>query len=123
MFIINANIGTFFTDRYMVRNDDYIRALQESDLSMRAGNMEGRLYFISHGTADTLVHQQHSLMMARALIDQGIGFRHQVNLIRIHELKKRFIRIRVFLDFKKNSHCSHNIIKFFWLFTIICNPV
>lgn len=70
--------GTFFTDRYMVRSDDYVRALQESDLSMRAGNMEGRLYFIVHGTADTIVHQQHSLMMARALIDQGIGFRHQV---------------------------------------------
>lgn len=31
-----------------------------------------------HGTADTLVHQQHALMLAKTLIDQGVGFRHQV---------------------------------------------
>lgn len=63
----------------MPRNEDYIRALQESDLSMRAGNIDSRNYFLIHGTADTIVHQQHSLMLARALIDQGVGFRHQVN--------------------------------------------
>lgn len=69
---------SFFTERYMPRIDDYKRALQESDLSMRAGNIDSRNFFLIHGTADTIVHEQHSLMLARALIDQGVGFRHQV---------------------------------------------
>lgn len=46
---------------------------------MRAGNIDSRNFFLIHGTADTIVHEQHSLMLARALIDQGVGFRHQVN--------------------------------------------
>lgn len=62
----------------MPRNDDYLRALQESDLTMKAGNIESRNFFLIHGTADLIVHQQHSLMLARALIEQGVGFRHQV---------------------------------------------
>lgn len=65
----------------MPRDDDFKRALQESDLTMRAGNIDSRNFFLIHGTADTIVHEQHSLMLARALIDQGVGFRHQVNLL------------------------------------------
>ncbi|XP_037032267.1 inactive dipeptidyl peptidase 10-like isoform X3 [Bradysia coprophila] len=77
---------SFFTERYMPRNDDYKRALQESDLSMRAGNIDSRNFFLIHGTADTIVHEQHSLMLARALIDQGVGFRHQVYADEGHNL-------------------------------------
>lgn len=62
----------------MPRNDDYLRAIQESDLTMKAGNIDSRNFFIVHGTADPIVHQQHSLLLARALIEQGVGFRHQV---------------------------------------------
>lgn len=65
----------------MPRNDDYLRALQESDLTMKAGNIESRNFFLIHGTADLIVHQQHSLMLARALIEQGVGFRHQVTIL------------------------------------------
>lgn len=45
---------------------------------MRAGNIDSRNYLLIHGTADNLIHPQHSLMLAKALIDQSIGFRHQV---------------------------------------------
>lgn len=62
----------------MPPGEDYLRALQESDLSMRAGNIDSRNFLLMHGTADTLVHQQHALMLAKTLIDQGVGFRHQV---------------------------------------------
>lgn len=71
-------VDTFFTDRWMPRGNDYLREMQVSDLSMRAGNIESRNFFLVHGTADTIVHQQHSLMLARSLIDLGVGFRHQV---------------------------------------------
>lgn len=65
----------------MPPGDDYLRALQESDLSMRAGNIDSRNFLLMHGTADILVHQQHSLMLAKTLIDQGVGFRHQVSAV------------------------------------------
>lgn len=62
----------------MPNGSDFQRAIQESDLSMRAGNIDSRNFLLIHGTADTLVHQQHSLILTKALIDQAIGFRHQV---------------------------------------------
>lgn len=62
----------------MPSGTDYLRAIQESDLSMRAGNIDSRNYLLIHGTADTIVHQQHSLILTKTLIDQAIGFRHQV---------------------------------------------
>lgn len=62
----------------MPLKDDYSRALQESDLSMRAGNIDSRNYLLIHSTADTIVHEQHSLIWSKALIDEGVGFRHQV---------------------------------------------
>lgn len=69
---------SYFTERYMPVGTDFLRTIQESDLSMRAGNIDSRNYLLIHGTADNLIHQQHSLMLAKALIDQSIGFRHQV---------------------------------------------
>lgn len=46
---------------------------------MRAGNIDSRNFLLMHGTADEQIHQQHSLLLAKALIDQGVGFRHQVS--------------------------------------------
>lgn len=62
----------------MPTGSEFLRAIQESDLSMRAGNIDSRNYLLIHGTADKLVHQQHALILTKALIDQAIGFRHQV---------------------------------------------
>lgn len=62
----------------MPTGSEFTRAIQESDLSMRAGNIDSRNYLLIHGTADNLVHQQHALILTKSLIDQAIGFRHQV---------------------------------------------
>ncbi|KAJ6637363.1 Inactive dipeptidyl peptidase 10 [Pseudolycoriella hygida] len=77
---------SFFTERYMPRNDDYPRAMQDSDLTMKVGNIQSRNFFLIHGTADLIVHQQHSLVLARALIEQGVGFRHQIYADEGHNL-------------------------------------
>lgn len=69
---------SFFTERYIPYSEDYLIALQDSDLSMRAGNMESKKYLVIHGTADTEVHPQHSLVLAKSLIQEGVLFRHQV---------------------------------------------
>lgn len=71
---------SYFTERYFSTGTDYLRAIQESDLSKRVGNIDSRNYLLIHGTADEIVHQQHSLILTKALTDQGIGFRHQVIL-------------------------------------------
>ncbi|KAH8344786.1 hypothetical protein KR067_007387 [Drosophila pandora] len=69
---------SFFTERYIPLKGDYLRALQEADLTMKAGNIKGRNLMLMHGTADTLVHQEHTLMLVRALVEQQVKFRHQV---------------------------------------------
>lgn len=71
-------LDSYFTERYLPSGSEYQRAIQESDLSMRAGNIDSRNFLLIHGTADEIVHQQHSLILTKALIDQAIGFRHQV---------------------------------------------
>lgn len=78
-FFFLSNLGSFFTERYIPYSEDYLIALQDSDLSMRAGNMDGRKYLVIHGTADTEVHPQHSLILAKSLIQEGVLFRHQVS--------------------------------------------
>ncbi|KAL9884330.1 inactive dipeptidyl peptidase 10 isoform 3-T5 [Glossina fuscipes fuscipes] len=69
---------SFFTERYIPLKGDYVHALQDADLTMRAGNIKGRNLMLIHGTADTLIHQEHTLMLVRALVDQEVKFRHQV---------------------------------------------
>ncbi|XP_046802103.1 venom dipeptidyl peptidase 4 isoform X1 [Lucilia cuprina] len=69
---------SFFTERYIPLKGDYLRALQEADLTMKAGNIKGRNLMLIHGTADTFVHQDHTLMLVKALVDQEVKFRHQV---------------------------------------------
>lgn len=78
IYFIFFCLDSFFTERYIPLKGDYLRALQEADLTMKVGNIKGRNYMLIHGTADTFVHQEHSLMLARALIDQEVKFRQQV---------------------------------------------
>ncbi|KAL7743376.1 hypothetical protein ACLKA6_008353 [Drosophila palustris] len=79
---------SFFTERYIPLKGDYLRALQEADLTMKAGNIKGRNLMLMHGTADTLVHQEHTLMLVRALVDQQVKFRHQVYPDEDHDIAR-----------------------------------
>lgn len=78
-FAFSTFPDSFFTERYLPLSDEYLRALQESDLSMRTENFESRNFLLIQSTADVLVHQQHSLILAKTLVERAIGFRHQVN--------------------------------------------
>lgn len=60
--------------------------LQNADLMLRAGNLIDRRFFLVHGTADLHVHEQHALMLARALVAQDVRFRHQVYTDEAHDL-------------------------------------
>lgn len=78
-FVRFGCIDSYFTERYFKTGTEFSRAIQESDLSMRVGNIDSRNFLLIHGTADEMVHQQHSLILTKALTDQAIGFRHQVS--------------------------------------------
>lgn len=41
-------------------------------------NFLSKNYLLIHGTADTWVHQQHTMLLTKSLIQQGVIFRHQV---------------------------------------------
>lgn len=53
-------------------------SLQEADLSLHASSFLSKNYLLIHGTADTCVHQQHTMLLTKSLIQKGVIFRHQV---------------------------------------------
>ena len=69
---------SFFTERYVALKADNGRAVLDSDLSLKAGNFMQKNYLLIHSTADNFIHQQHGLTLTKALIEQGVMFRHQV---------------------------------------------
>lgn len=55
--------------------------LYDSDLATKARNFDQKNIFLVQGTSDKIVHQQHSLWLAKALIKNGVEFRQQVGLV------------------------------------------
>lgn len=58
---------------------DHRESYNTADLTKVAGNLKLRHYLLAYGTADTHVKAQHSVMLARALVDQGVLFRQLVS--------------------------------------------
>uniref|UniRef100_A0A336MK89 Venom dipeptidyl peptidase 4 n=1 Tax=Culicoides sonorensis TaxID=179676 RepID=A0A336MK89_CULSO len=77
---------SYFTERYIPLNDHFNHALRESDLSMKVSKLEDKNFLIIQGTADQIVHQQHSLWLAKSLINSGITFRQQTYADEGHDL-------------------------------------
>ncbi|XP_058468191.1 venom dipeptidyl peptidase 4 isoform X2 [Malaya genurostris] len=78
--------NSFFTERYIIQPADNGRALLDTDLSMKAGNLANKKFLLVHGTADTLVHEQHAALLTKSLIEEGVMFRHQVYVDENHYL-------------------------------------
>ncbi|XP_077283186.1 inactive dipeptidyl peptidase 10 [Arctopsyche grandis] len=79
--------NTFFTERYLGSGSSSgnYRGYEAADLARRAGNLAGRALLMATGTGDMTAPAQHSLALARALIHQGVIFRHQVYPDEDHE--------------------------------------
>jgi dipeptidyl aminopeptidase/acylaminoacyl peptidase len=73
-------LDSVYTERYMGTPNvtDNYRGYEEADVTKRAGNLRNKLFLLIHGTADHTVHYQQSMLLVRALTDQGVLFRHQV---------------------------------------------
>ncbi|XP_067000020.2 inactive dipeptidyl peptidase 10 [Anabrus simplex] len=74
-----AHYDSAYAERYMGTPNvtDNYRGYEESDVTKRAGNLRDKLFLLIHGTADDTVHYQQSMMLVKALTDEGVLFRHQ----------------------------------------------
>ncbi|MDO4190891.1 MAG: DPP IV N-terminal domain-containing protein [Bacteroidales bacterium] len=59
-----------YGERYMDTPDENPEGYKNANLTLRAGNLKGRLLMI-HGTVDPVVVWQHSLLMLKACIEAG----------------------------------------------------
>ncbi|XP_035774892.1 uncharacterized protein LOC118457414 isoform X2 [Anopheles albimanus] len=76
---------SFFTERYVLQQDDAERSLIESDLSTKVASLASKNFLLIHSTADCMVHEQHAALLTRSLVNQGIIFRHQMYVDEDHE--------------------------------------
>uniref|UniRef100_A0A182J433 Peptidase S9 prolyl oligopeptidase catalytic domain-containing protein n=1 Tax=Anopheles atroparvus TaxID=41427 RepID=A0A182J433_ANOAO len=79
--------NSFFTERYVLQQDDVERSLIESDLSTKVASLASKNFLIIHSTADCVVHDQHAALLTRSLVNRGIIFRHQMYVDEDHEYR------------------------------------
>ncbi|KFB48929.1 AGAP000848-PA-like protein [Anopheles sinensis] len=79
--------NSFFTERYVLQQDDAERSLIESDLSTKVASLASKNFLIIHSTADCVVHEQHAALLTRSLVNRGIIFRHQMYVDEDHEYR------------------------------------
>ncbi|XP_058063237.1 inactive dipeptidyl peptidase 10 [Anopheles bellator] len=78
---------SFFTERYVLQQEDIERSLIESDLSTKVAALASKNFLVIHSTADCMVHEQHAALLTRALVNRGIIFRHQMYVDEDHEYR------------------------------------
>ena len=71
-----------YTERYMgsphiYRGSNY-KGYEAADATKVVGNLKGKMFMLVHGTADDNVHYHHSMMLAKALVDEGVLFQQMV---------------------------------------------
>ncbi|XP_015786539.1 inactive dipeptidyl peptidase 10 [Tetranychus urticae] len=74
------NYASFFMEKTMGLpwpQDNYIN-YDKSDLFRSVSGLKDKAFMIIHGTADTKVNIQHSMLLIKALTDRGIPFRVQL---------------------------------------------
>ncbi|KAA0199518.1 hypothetical protein HAZT_HAZT005036 [Hyalella azteca] len=51
------------------------KGYEAADVTKVAGNLKNKFLMLVHGTADHSVHYHHTMLLAKALADEGILFR------------------------------------------------
>ena len=65
---------------------DNYRGYEEADLTRRVSNFKEKKLLLIHGTADKLVHYQHTMLLVHAFTKNGVLFHHLVRIQRINQL-------------------------------------
>lgn len=83
---MSSSLETFKDTWNPINSHTEIRTLfQDSDILHRAKDFHPtvstlRKLFLVHGTADDNVHMQHSMVLAKELVKEGVLFKQQVNV-------------------------------------------
>ncbi|KAL1115044.1 hypothetical protein AAG570_007075, partial [Ranatra chinensis] len=73
--------NSVWTERWLATANltDNLRGYEESDLTRRVGNLKDRKYLVIHGTGDMVANYQHPMLLVKALIQEGVLFKHIVS--------------------------------------------
>lgn len=71
---------SYFTEKYLGFPSKHPLEYDNADLTKKAANLKDRRFMLIHSTANTLITPQHSLMLAKALINQDILFQQLVGI-------------------------------------------
>ncbi|XP_066258567.1 inactive dipeptidyl peptidase 10 isoform X2 [Euwallacea similis] len=66
--------NSFYAEKYLGLPSKHPLEYDNADLTLKAANMNNRHFFLIYGTADTHITSQHSVMLAKTLIEQNILF-------------------------------------------------
>ncbi|CAL8070018.1 unnamed protein product [Orchesella dallaii] len=76
--VVNWNYyDTIYTERYMSTPQDNPEGYNTSNVIRTVENFVGKQFMLIHGNADDNVHYQQSMVLTRALEQQGVVFRMQ----------------------------------------------
>lgn len=81
--------NAFYSERYMKmpQSPGNLIGYEKTDVSRKAHLFKGKKFLLIHGTADEIVHLQHSMMLIKALSKEGVSFRSQLYPDENHDLK------------------------------------
>ena len=78
-------LDSVYTERYMGQPgvEGNYKGYEESDVTRRAPNFHPtgdtlRKLYLVHGSRDDNVHLQHSMVLSKALVKEGVTFKQQV---------------------------------------------
>lgn len=71
---------SYYTEKFMGFPSKYPQAYENADLNSKSGSLTDRRFFLIHGTSDSTVTSQHSLMFAKSLIQRDVLFQQLVSI-------------------------------------------
>eukprot|EP00095_Tigriopus_kingsejongensis_P005245 maker-scaffold353_size198981-snap-gene-0.31 protein:Tk05245 transcript:maker-scaffold353_size198981-snap-gene-0.31-mRNA-1 annotation:"dipeptidyl aminopeptidase-like protein 6" len=69
-----------YSERFMglPTPEDNFKGYEQGSLLNRVGAIQGKLFLLAHGMADRNVHFQHSMLLAKTLVEHNVPFEQQV---------------------------------------------
>ncbi|KAK4880799.1 hypothetical protein RN001_008945 [Aquatica leii] len=92
--------SSIYTEKYMGLNTDKDnkKGYENTDIANYVENLRNKLFCIIHGSADSNVHYQHSMLLFKALREKNINFCQQSYPDQNHNFQNSFRHLYQFID-------------------------